>query len=172
CGMPNDFGVPGVDSYVPLLGNTEQWESNNVIPGSFGGTGVPFNRDSMQVEGSLFRATHITYYAHVEKAGYALPHGYSGGTYGAEWCTSPSKTTQHGWDCDDGHWYVDASTGARIAGTEKWPVPGTTFQSRDVDCYDWTLVAKESGVSPTNGDVGPRSVPVVNGPNEGCACRR
>src|SRR5581483_6922875 len=44
CGMPNDFGVPGVDSYVPLLGNTEQWESNNVIPGSFGGTGVPFNR--------------------------------------------------------------------------------------------------------------------------------
>lgn len=82
-------------------------------------------------------AGFYTFYAHVGNAtrGYgALPGG--NGTYGAAFCPGA-----HGWECDAGAWYLNADGTPKDVAHPTHARPGQSYELRDVDCFDGTLIA-------------------------------
>lgn len=136
CGMPYTFGAPQTTPYF----YDAMWSASMPDP-------APAPEPS-----SVW-----TFYAHVEAPGYALPKGASGGVYGAEWCTDgiqEGAPAQNGWICDPSLWNLDGATGKPFDDAAMRGTVGDTYQLRDVDCYDGTILAADSTLNPTHADVG------------------
>src|SRR5581483_2077742 len=154
CGMPEDFGMPWfMQAAAGATSSTgELWQSAK---------GDPFARaPAPAVRGTptgpsfdLAPADSATLYAHVEAPGLAYPSGASGAVYGAAFCTGGiargAPVTNH-WDCDPDHWPTRFDG---IGAVRSFGVVGMSYQLRDTDCFDGTLVGKGSSLNPTGGDV-------------------
>jgi hypothetical protein len=155
CGTPNDAGMPEIANYVGLATSGDYWYGGGYLPATpdlVGATGV--DRATFALSPDVSPADVWTFHGLVTLGDVRTP---GSGTYGDPWCTSGigrNAGTQHGWECDPAQW-----TGTPV---------GETYNLRDVDCYDNTVVSARSGASPTGADVGARSVPATTQAAHGC----
>ena len=79
----------------------------------------------------------LTFYAYVGSAstdaGFRLPGGT--GKYGSAQCGLATSGIQNGWDCDADNWNLNAD-GTPVETEVPLAIPGSTYNLRDVDCYD------------------------------------
>ncbi len=170
CGRPSNGGQP-VHAVGILLLTSDEWWNGVTYLGTQPSVGAPNaeTKDSLSVAPDTFRADYYTFYATVTASGLRTPGGV--GTYGAEWCTQGIGRNAHdvyGWNCDPANWNLDPTTGAKL--NERFlGLVGGSYNLRDTDCYDTTLVGAGSSLNPTGQDVGGRSVAAASDPAHGCA---
>ncbi len=169
CGAPSSLGVP---ADATLYSNDMWWAgayySDNHPP-------LPVDRNTLQASSDAFPADYYTFYASVGASGLRTPGGV--GQYGAERCVNGvgrNAGVQYGWDCDPANWNLDPTTGAKQDDAARDGTVGDSYNLRDVECYDMTVVAgnaafEGTSLNPTGRDIGARSVPLASQPGNGCA---
>src|SRR5581483_4763043 len=181
CGAPDDLGVvPGSHalSFFEVTGTNfvsgqqevgnDAWDANHVYVNSAPRIGGASVDASGQTKASLdlAPADWYTFFARTTLSGVAFPG--AGGLYGAEFCAAGigrNAPATNGWVCDPSLWNLDTTTGRQDPGLAQ---VGDPFQLRDVDCYDSSVVSRESSLNPTGEDLGPRSAAPLTDPAHGC----
>ncbi len=158
CGAPADAGLPWLYTYAGVGDN--MWDRTGGTGGpNVGGPSVDATKASLGLD-PFFPGDWYTFYAVVSLSGLALPG--SSAQYGAEDCTSGigrNAPAEHGWACDPAEWNVIAGTTDHVSDYALLGNVGDTYNLRDVDCYDETLVVAGAnlggtGLNPTGQDLG------------------
>jgi hypothetical protein len=171
CGAPGNGGT-SFPHYLRTIQGDDDWGASTnwlgVLPNQ--GRVTRGSGANTQLAPDAFPADWATFYATVSAAGVSLPHS-GDGTYGLEFCTAGiehNALPMNGWDCDPDHWNLDPSTGKPFDNKASLGTVGDKYQLRDVECYDGTLVSKDSDANPTDADIGGRTIPGATDPTHGC----
>ncbi|MEA3198667.1 MAG: hypothetical protein QOE90_95 [Thermoplasmata archaeon] len=160
CGQPTDAGAPAV--MWPASEPSDAWQEFYIIvpyPGTSTGA-VRVNTESSMPSATVTPtpAAWDSWYAFTGASGVTTP---GASTYGTEPCEAnigAGAPADHGWNCDPAAWNVDAATGQKVADYQQLGAVGDTYNLRDVDCTDNTVLSGSSSLNPLGQDVGPNTV--------------
>jgi len=125
---PHDLGV-GADRDLDTVGPS--WRTNTIW-------GQDAQLISRQTLGPA-PASYMTFYGHVGESVVSLDFPSANpGTYGAEACGGAEDGVHNGWNCASEAWDYQCIVDTRAA--VSCIQPGWTYQLRDIDCWDGTVV--------------------------------